>query len=141
MRFLPHDKARMLRNRRMTVIYIDNSRYMDESGLLTILRALAHPTRLGIVNLLARASNELPAGDIAAALKVRQNTLSSHLALLTRCGLVEGQRRGRQIFYTIEMANARRSVLHLLGVIAGLSQDEADKIVSQVIGRRRKQLL
>lgn len=41
----------------------------------------------------------LPAGEVARLLEVPQNTMSSHLAILARAGLVESERRGRTIFY------------------------------------------
>ena len=44
----------------------------------------------------------LPAGDIAAALKILANTLSTHLTLLERAGLVKSNRQGRSIIYSAD---------------------------------------
>lgn len=79
----------------------------------------------------------MPAGDIAAALNVRRNTLSSHLAALTQCGLLVGHRLGRQIFYTIEMAHVRQLTLHAMTTFAGLPPGEAEKLANQVFWRLR----
>ena len=62
---------------------------MDKLAALESLAALAHDTRLEVFRLLSRAgSGGLAAGGIGEALGVRQNTMSSHLGILTRAGLV-----------------------------------------------------
>ena len=64
------------------------------------LAALAQTTRLAVFRLLVRYEPEgLPAGDIARALAVPQNTMSAHLAVLARAGLVISERRSRSIIY------------------------------------------
>lgn len=98
----------------MIVIYIDYSRTMDESNLVATLRALAHPTRFQVMSLLARNPHGLPAGDIAVTLKVRQNTLSSHIAMLSRCNLIDGTRTGRIIVYAANFPLAEEMIRHLL---------------------------
>jgi DNA-binding transcriptional ArsR family regulator len=87
---------------------------MDESDLVAMLRALAHPTRLKVMSLLARSPHGLPAGDIAAALQIRQNTLSTHIAMLSRCNLVDGRRTGRIIVYAANLPHAEEMIRHLL---------------------------
>ncbi len=42
--------------------------------------------------------------EIAQALAVRQNTLSHHLSDLTASGLVQVERRGRSLFYSVDLA-------------------------------------
>jgi len=69
--------------------------------------ALGHPSRLAIFRMLARrAPGDVPAGEIAAAVGVRPNTLSVHLATLSRARLVEGRREGKHILYRLDMARA-----------------------------------
>jgi len=73
---------------------------MDKKDAIAALSALAQDTRLDAFRLLARSEPEgMPSGDIARALDVPTNTLSSHLGLLTRAGLVTSRRRGRSIVY------------------------------------------
>jgi ArsR family transcriptional regulator, arsenate/arsenite/antimonite-responsive transcriptional repressor len=81
---------------------------MDETGLVDVMKALGQPTRLRIMRLLANAPQGLVAGEIASALGVRQNTLSSHMAILARSGLIDGERKGRSITYNIESERARQ---------------------------------
>lgn len=41
----------------------------------------------------------LPAGEVARELGIPHNTMSAHLAILARAGLVSSRRRSRQIIY------------------------------------------
>ena len=56
---------------------------MDELEAISALRALGEPTRWKVMRLLASKQHGMAAGDIAEALQVRQNTLSSHIATLS----------------------------------------------------------
>jgi len=88
---------------------------MDKSAALESLAALAHDTRLEVFRLLIRAGSDgLAAGGIGEALEVRQNTMSSHLGILTRAGLVTNTRDGRVIRYNAHYARMRELLLYLL---------------------------
>lgn len=77
---------------------------MDKSDALTAFAALSQSTRLDAFRLLVSAGPEgMAAGDIGTALDVRQNTMSSNLAILTRSDLVHSQRDGRNIRYFANM--------------------------------------
>ncbi|PWR21915.1 ArsR/SmtB family transcription factor [Zavarzinia compransoris] len=77
---------------------------MDESTAIEALGALAQPTRMAAFRFLVAALPEgVPAGDIAAALVVPHNTLSSHLAILARAGLVRSVRAGRTVSYRADL--------------------------------------
>lgn len=67
-----------------------------------MLGALAQPTRLKVVSALARESpGGLAVGEIAAQVATPQNTMSTHLAILSRAGLVVAQRQGRVVRYSV----------------------------------------
>ena len=69
--------------------------------------ALAQETRLAAFRLLVRAGPAgLPAGEIARALETAPSTLSTHLGLLQRAGLVSAERRSRQIVYRADFEGA-----------------------------------
>jgi DNA-binding transcriptional ArsR family regulator len=73
---------------------------MESEHAILALAALAQSTRLDVFRLLVKHEPEgLAAGDIAKALEVPQNTMSSHLAVLARAGLVMSQRQSRSIIY------------------------------------------
>lgn len=66
--------------------------------------ALSQETRLGVLRLLVKAgSSGIAAGEIAAELKVKANTLSANLAVLSRARLIRSQRQGRVIRYFADM--------------------------------------
>jgi DNA-binding transcriptional ArsR family regulator len=68
-------------------------------------RALAHLTRLQVFFFLVRAGREVPAGEIQEAVAVPGPTLSHHLDLLRRAGLVRSRREERYVYYAIEPAS------------------------------------
>ena len=65
------------------------------------LKALSHVSRLGILFHLVRAGDEVTAGEIQEALGIAGPTLSHHLELLRRAGLVTRRREGRFIHYAV----------------------------------------
>jgi ArsR family transcriptional regulator len=88
---------------------------METENAILALAALAQPTRLDVFRLLAKHEpGGLAAGDIAKALAVPQNTMSSHLAILSRAGLVSAQRYGRSIIYRADLAQFQGVVLFML---------------------------
>jgi ArsR family transcriptional regulator, arsenate/arsenite/antimonite-responsive transcriptional repressor len=81
---------------------------------LSALAALGQPTRLGIFQLLIAAEpNGLSAGVLAEKIGCPHNTLSSHLSILARSGLVHGTRDGRSIIYRADI-DAIRSLVGFL---------------------------
>jgi ArsR family transcriptional regulator, arsenate/arsenite/antimonite-responsive transcriptional repressor len=81
---------------------------MSDSHALAALAALGQPTRLEIFRLLMRREpEELPAGTIAEHVGCQQNTLSTHLGILARSGLVRGARDGRFIIYHASVEGMR----------------------------------
>jgi ArsR family transcriptional regulator len=80
--------------------YVDKSGHMDEDAAIAALAALAQPTRLRVFRMLIKAGLDgLPAGAIAEAEAVPHNTMSTHLAVLARAGLVQSRRESRSIIY------------------------------------------
>jgi protein-tyrosine-phosphatase/DNA-binding transcriptional ArsR family regulator len=73
--------------------------------------SLAQPTRLQALRLLLAAHPEsLPAGEIARRCEVPHNTMSGHLAILHRAGLIEFERDGRSMNYRADVAGFRALV-------------------------------
>jgi ArsR family transcriptional regulator, arsenate/arsenite/antimonite-responsive transcriptional repressor len=64
------------------------------------LKALADPTRIGIVNCLAR-SPEVCVCNLTESFGLSQPTISHHLRILREAGLVEAERRGTWSFYRL----------------------------------------
>ena len=87
---------------------------------------LGHPGRLAVFRLLMRfAPQGVRPTEIAAALGLKQNTLSHHLADLTASGLVGVTRQGRSLLYSVDLDTVE-------GLIGYLALD---------VGRARPDLL
>ena len=88
---------------------------METEASILALAALAQSTRLEAFRLLVRHEpGGLPAGEIANHLAIPANTLSSHLGVLTRAGLIRSERRSRSIIYRVDLDRLRDLVLFLL---------------------------
>ena len=84
------------------------------------LGALAQPTRLETFRLLVRREPDgIAAGEIARLVEVPQNTMSAHLAVLARAGLVRGERHSRSITYRADVERLRELVLFLMNDCCG----------------------
>jgi len=88
---------------------------MDSENAILALAALAQTTRLDVFRLLVQHEPEgLAAGDIAKTLAVPQNTMSSHLSILSRAGLVSARRFSRSIVYRADLTRLQAVVLFML---------------------------
>lgn len=94
---------------------IHKSRFMESEEAILALAALAQSTRLDVFRLLIKHEPKgLAAGDISRALAVPQNTMSSHLSILLRAGLVSAQRFSRSIVYRADLAHLQAVMLFML---------------------------
>ncbi|MNJ21620.1 Helix-turn-helix domain protein [compost metagenome] len=88
---------------------------MEPEAATLALAALAQPTRLAAFRLLVRHEPEgLPAGKVAEALAAPANTMSAHLGVLSRAGLIRSERRSRSIIYRADLDRLQALVLFLL---------------------------
>jgi DNA-binding transcriptional ArsR family regulator len=73
---------------------------MEKSNAVAALAALAQDNRLDVFRLLVEAGPQgMPAGQVAAALKLAPNTLTFHFDRLRGAGLVSVRRDGRSMIY------------------------------------------
>ena len=82
---------------------------LDEEAaedLVVMLKALADPIRLRLVNLIAQAG-EACACDLPAALDRSQPTVSHHLTVLVNAGLLEREKRGRWAWFRVRTEQLR----------------------------------
>lgn len=79
------------------------------------LSALGHETRLNVFRLVIQhGSSGMTAGDIAVEIEVAPNTLSAHLAVLSRAGLLCSRREGRSVIYAINLEGTRELLAFLV---------------------------
>jgi DNA-binding transcriptional ArsR family regulator len=97
-----------------------------------MLKSLANRHRLMILCQLI--GGERSVGELAGLIGVRDSTVSQHLALLRKDGLVEARRDGHTIFYAIASQPAR-CVLQTLAAIyclpAPICRDPARRTLSR----------
>jgi ArsR family transcriptional regulator len=88
---------------------------METKSALEAFQALAQETRLAALRLLVQAGpNGLAAGVVAERLAVQPSTLSTHLGILERAGLVASRREARHIFYAAQYEGLRRLIAFLM---------------------------
>lgn len=74
----------------------------DEAEQLAALgKALAHPVRVQIVELLSRVGGLLCVCEIEAQFDLSQPTISHHLRILREAGLVRAESRAQWSYYTL----------------------------------------
>jgi ArsR family transcriptional regulator len=88
---------------------------MDRSKAIAAFAALAQATRLKVFRRLLKAyPGQIAAGEIARNCKVPHNTMSAHLAVLARAGLVAVRPEGRMMFYSADLDGFRWLVSFLM---------------------------
>lgn len=85
-----------------------------------ILKALAHPSRLLIVDELAR-SKEKCVCELTELIGADMSTVSKHLSLLKSAGIVEDEKRGSMVFYSLRVP----CILNFFGCIESVMKSNA----------------
>jgi len=90
---------------------------MKDADVIAAFSALGQPKRLEAFKLLlAREPEGLHAGDLARMMDTPFNTMSAHMAILYRTGLVSASKQGRYITYRVDVA-------HFAGILTYLFKD------------------
>ncbi len=71
----------------------------EAERLAAMFKALGHPVRLQIVDLLSRFGGQACVCDIESQFELTQPTISHHLRILREAGLIECERRGLWVYY------------------------------------------
>ncbi len=107
---------------------------MDSSAAVFSFGALAQGTRLDTFRLLVRHEPDgLPAGEIARHLNVPQNTMSTHLAVLARAGLVVSERQSRSIIYRAALGRLREMMLFLAADCCGGRPELCEPLIADLV--------
>jgi protein-tyrosine-phosphatase/DNA-binding transcriptional ArsR family regulator len=84
---------------------------MDELDVVERFGSLGQATRLAVLRSLLKVHPDgLNAGDIARMYEVPHNTMSAHLGVLSRAGLVQVERQGRLMNYRADLGRFRELV-------------------------------
>ncbi|MDP2778978.1 MULTISPECIES: ArsR/SmtB family transcription factor [Devosia] len=106
---------------------------MESNQAIDVFAALSQATRLDAFRLvMAHEPQGLPAGEIARHLDVPQNTMSTHLAILTRAGLIEAERQGRSIVYRAVIERVREITNFLVQDCCGGRPELCDPLIADI---------
>lgn len=74
----------------------------DAERLAGLLRVVSDPTRLQLLSMIVSApAGEACVSDLTKPLGLRQPTVSHHLRLMAEAGLLQRERRGKQVWFSI----------------------------------------
>lgn len=96
-----------------------------------VLKALAHPTRLFIVEELDK--EERCVCDLTAMIGADVSTVSKHLSVLRQAGIVLDDKRGNQVFYRLRVP----CILNFFGCVESVLESQAreQSAYLQVVGK------
>lgn len=95
-----------------------------------LLKALGHPARLQIVEILAK--QETCVCELIPQLGLEQSNLSQHLKLLRKHGLVESRREGSKVIYRL----TSHSLIPLVTAASDVVQEHLDRVSAVAASRR-----
>lgn len=88
-------------------------------GMAALAKALSHPARLRILEILAQTSGCL-CGDLVDRLPLAQATVSQHLKELKRAGLIQGQISGPRTCYCLDFSTLNRARERFASLFSGI---------------------
>jgi DNA-binding transcriptional ArsR family regulator len=97
--------ARPTQSKTAALMELDPKTFERFAARAVILKALAHPSRLFMVEVLAQG--ERCVCDLTAMVGSDISTVSKHLGILKAAGIVTDQKRGLQVYYTLRMQCVR----------------------------------
>jgi len=83
-----------------------------------VLKALAHPTRLFMVEELARKTHCVC--ELTDMVGLDVSTVSKHLSLLKNAGLIQDEKKGKQVYYRLRL----RCALNFLDCVEEVLQEQ-----------------
>jgi ArsR family transcriptional regulator len=97
--------------------------HMEERA--KVMKALAHPSRLFIVDELSRG--ERCVYELTEMIGADVSTVSKHLALLKKAGVVIDERRGQQVFYRLRVP----CILNFFGCVEAVLEEVGRRKVAE----------
>lgn len=79
----------------------ENCNEKPTDNIASAFKAIGHPVRIRIMDLLSRQPDPMCVCHIESRFTLSQPTISHHLRLLRKAGLVTSQRRGTWVYYAV----------------------------------------
>jgi len=92
-----------------------------------ILKAIAHPTRLFIVDELSH--QEKCVCELTEMIGADVSTVSKHLSILKNAGIVKDEKRGTQVYYSLKV----KCVLNFISCVESVMKSSAREQIDLVI--------
>lgn len=105
---------------------MNEARYEAEAG---VFQVFGHPVRLKLLDFLAKGSRCVC--EIEPVFDLDQSTISRHLIVLKKAGLVSARKEGVKVIYEIKDGRIRE----IRELVKGIMSDQAREAVA-VLGRR-----
>jgi len=113
---------------------------MNQEQAIESFTALAQESRLAVIRLLVRESpNGLPVGEISRKLNIVQSTLSGHLGVLKRTGLLKSTRHQREIHYAARLETMGELIRFMLEDCCDGQVNNCDEILSLIPSEQNTQ--
>jgi len=106
----------------------------DLRTLVTMCKGLAHPARVRLVGMLA--TGELCVCQMTSVLELAPSTVSQHLSVLARGGLVAERKEGKLVFYCLQSDGPGAALV--AAVLEALRSDPVAKSDRALVTRLRK---
>ncbi len=128
---------RIARNRICPLAEIWYRSGMEAATAVETLFALGQATRLDTFRLLVRnGPNGIAAGNIADQLRVPRNTLSNHLAILTKAGLIASKREGTKVIYRANLSRLAELTAFLMDGCCDAQPEKCEPEFSNIVNLR-----
>ena len=85
-----------------TIARIPATRLIADESHVEAFKALSHLSRLQVFFALVKSGGELSVGEIQQIVEIPAPTLSHHLDVLRRAGLIESRKEERYIYYSVQ---------------------------------------
>jgi len=108
---------------------MDAKTRMQYAARAKVIKAIAHPTRLFIVDELARCEERCVC-ELTAMIGSDMSTVSRHLALLKNAGLIADEKRGSQVYYRLRCRCATDFLDCVESVLKSNAQEQQRMVVS-----------
>jgi len=124
---------------KLTNVFIFNQEFIVDpevharySARARVIKAMAHPTRLFIVDELSRG--EKCVQELTDMIGADMSTVSRHLSVLKGAGILVDEKRGAQVYYKLRMT----CILNFFGCVESVLRSSADNFQELVESEQGK---
>jgi DNA-binding transcriptional ArsR family regulator len=105
---------------------VDSKTHARYAARARIMKALAHPTRLFIVDELAKREKSVL--ELTELIGADMSTVSKHLAVLRSSGIVKDEKRGAKVFYSVRVPCVLNWYSCVEGVLKATAKEQMEAV-------------